>query len=99
MKKQFIIALSLFTLTASGAIAATTNELSIEGKIVSVVAAKKEIYVSAEGKKFEFYFKDDTKLTHAEKVVPFSELSEGATVKVTYRTIGKRTEPINVELK
>ena len=99
MKKLLALALALLTLNTAPATAATDTALSIEGKVVTVVAAKKEIYVSADGKKYEFYFKDDTKLTQAEKVVPFSELSEGANVKVTYRLIGKRTEPIAVELK
>ena len=99
MNKLIALLTALLILAPNATFAATENNLSIEGKIVTVVAAKKEIYVAANGQKYEFYFKDDTTLTHADAVVPFSEISEGASVKVTYRQIGKRTEPISVELK
>ena len=72
----------------------------IEGPVVKVVPAKKEIYVqaSATNKKHEFYFKPDTTLTQGGQPADFSVLKEGTRVRVTYKTVGKREEPVKVEI-
>lgn len=75
------------------------QESIIQGKIVSVVTAKKEIYVMAGEKKHEYYFSDTTKIMSQGKEVAFSELKEGQKVKVTAHKVGKRLDPQIVELE
>ncbi len=81
------------------AVAPAAHESIIQGKIVSVVPAKKEIYVMAGEKKHEYYFSDTTKIMSQGKEVAFSELKEGQKVKVTAHKVGKRLDPQVVELE
>lgn len=77
---------------------ASTRTSVIEGKIVKVVPSKKEIYVSNEQGKHEFYFNPSTQLRHGTDVQEFSALQVGQQVKVTANIIGKRLDPLEVEI-
>ncbi len=74
------------------------SELTVEGPIAKVVARKKEIYVQGPDKKHEFYFKKDTQLTQGGQPAEFSVLKEGQKVRVTYKLVGKRQDPLKVEI-
>lgn len=71
---------------------------SVEGPIAKVVAKKKEIYVQGADKKHEFYFKANTQLLQNGQPADFSVLKEGMKVRVDYVKVGKRTDPVKVEI-
>lgn len=80
--------------TTTGADAANT----VEGPVAKVVAKKKEIYVQGPDKKHEFYFKPNTELTKGGQPAQFSDLKEGTKVRVTFVKVGKRQDPVKVEI-
>ena len=87
--------------TGTAAAPAATTEAAtktVEGAIAKVVAKKKEIYVQGPDKKHEFYFKPNTELTQNGQTTAFDTLKEGQKVRVTYVTVGKRTDPVKVEI-
>jgi hypothetical protein len=95
--------------TALGAVAAdpastTTGApiAEIEGEIVKVVPAEREIYVRADDKKHEFYFNPKTTVARgvAPSVTPgtFEDLTIGMRVRVTAHKYGKRLDPTNVTI-
>lgn len=88
------------TTGTAAAPAATTDAVTktVEGAIAKVVARKKEIYVQGPDKKHEFYFKPTTELTQNGQTTAFETLKEGQKVRVTYVTVGKRTDPVKVEI-
>ncbi|HKL03180.1 MAG TPA: hypothetical protein VJ911_05870 [Cryomorphaceae bacterium] len=70
-----------------------------EGTVDKVEPAKTEIYVkTVDDKTLELYFTEATKLTRNGEVVPFDALEAGQTVKVEIEKIGKRLDPISVEI-
>lgn len=70
-----------------------------EGTIKEVEADNNEIYVStADDKTLELYFTEDTKLTQGGSPVEFSALEEGQNVRVQVEKVGKRLDPISVEI-
>ncbi len=83
-------------LAAATAFAAETT---IEGKIVKVVPAKKEIYVEQDGKKHEFYFTPTTTFMKGAEAAKFEDLQTGMMVKVVADKKGKRYDPKSVEIK
>jgi hypothetical protein len=85
------------TATAPKATTDTATK-TVEGAIAKVVARKKEIYVQGPDKKHEFYFKPTTELTQNGQTTAFETLKEGQKVRVTYVTVGKRTDPVKVEI-
>ncbi len=72
--------------------------VTIEGTIDKVVPAKREIYVLADGKKHELYFSDKTELVKGGQPVAFEFLKTKGKVKVTADKVGKRLDPVKVEL-
>ncbi len=72
--------------------------VTIEGVVDKVVPEKTEIYVLADGKRHEFYFNEKTELTQAGQKVAFQVLKKSQKVKVTADKVGKRLDPIKVEL-
>lgn len=69
------------------------------GEIIEVEADKDEIYVKTEdGKTLELYFTQDTKLTQGGDVAQFSILKEGQSVEVEVEKVGKRLDPISVNV-
>ncbi len=95
---KFFVALvstALISVFAAPVFAAT---VTIEGAIDKVVPEKREIYVLADGKKHEFYFNDKTEITKAAQAVAFETLKKSMKVKVTADKVGKRLDPLKVEL-
>lgn len=93
MKKMILsLAVALFSVSAFAA------DLTVEGTISKVVPAKKEIYVMAEGKKHEFYFKDNTELLQNGAPAAFEVLKVDQKVKVEAKKVGKRLDPVKVEI-
>ena len=72
--------------------------VTIEGVVDKVVPEKTEIYVLADGKRHEFYFNEKTELTQSGQKVAFAFLKKSQKVKVTADKVGKRLDPIKVEL-
>lgn len=99
MKKMrsLLIAIGLvgIGLTIATARAAT---VTIEGVVDKVVPEKTEIYVLADGKRHEFYFNEKTEVTQSGQKVAFAVLKKAQKVKVTADKVGKRLDPIKVEL-
>ena len=92
-----VIAVCLIT---NGHVFAAKKKMSVvTGKIVEVVPSKKEIYVRDEKQdKHEYYFNDHTEIFHGEEKQSFSTLQTGQQVKVTAWVIGKRLDPVKVEV-
>ena len=93
--KLFTVAAALFL---SSQIAFAAEQSVVEGKIVEVVPGKKEIYVLSEGKKHEYYFNEKTTVSKSGEPAKFADLSNGTMVKVTADKIGKRLDPVTVEI-
>lgn len=94
-----IVTATLLTLCLSTQFAIAEAKTSvIEGKIVKMVPSQKEIYVMSEGKKYEYYFSDKTKVMQGDKEVQYSAMSEGQSVRVTANQVGKRLDPTQVEV-
>jgi hypothetical protein len=74
------------------------REMVVEGPIAKVVTRKREIYVQGQDKKYEFYFRTNTQLLKDGQPVDFSVLTEGTKVRVSYVKVGKRTDPVKVEI-
>ncbi len=71
-----------------------------QGTVKKVVPAEKEIYLeTTDGKTLELYFTDETQLTQNGESVEFSALKEGQTVTVNINKVGKRLDPLSVEIK
>lgn len=81
---------------AAESVAAKTSE--IEGEIVKIVPAKREIYVLSAEKKHEYYFNDTTTVTKGDSAAQFDDLKTGMKVKVTANKIGKRLDPTAVKI-
>lgn len=84
--------------TTTAAESQKKQEMTVEGPIAKLVAKKKEIYVQGPEKTHEFYFKPTTTLMKDGQNVDFSTLAEGMKVRVTYVMVGKRTDPVKVEV-
>lgn len=70
-----------------------------EGTIKKVEADKSEIYVQTEDDKtLELYFTDETQLTQNGKKVEFSVLKKDQKVEVEVEKVGKRLDPISVNV-
>ena len=70
-----------------------------QGTVDKVVPEESEIYVkTADDKRLELYFNDNTELTQNGQVVPFETLKEGQKVEVTVEKVGKRLEPLAVTI-
>lgn len=104
MKHLFIKTFSILAfVTLLGACKGGTDVVdsgTYQGKVKEVEAAKTEIYVeTADGKTLELYFTDKTQLTRNGQTVDFSALKEGQAVEVTVEKVGKRLDPISVQIK
>ncbi len=95
MKQIFV---TLMILLASLAAYATPH--IVEGKIDHVVGSEKEIYVISQddGKKYEYYFTTKTNVSKNGETGSFSDLKKGLNVKVTANKVGKRLDPVHVEI-
>ena len=69
------------------------------GTITEVNPDEKEIYVDSEGKELELYFIEETTLTKAGEPAEFSALEKGQTVEVKIKKVGKRLDPLSVDIQ
>lgn len=70
-----------------------------QGTVKEVEAEKTEIYVeTTDGKTLELYFTEATKLTRNGQAVDFSTLAEGQKVEVQVNKVGKRLDPLTVQI-
>jgi hypothetical protein len=68
--------------------------------VKKVEADKKEIYVeTTDGKTLELYFIDETELTKNGEPAEFSDLKAGQNVEVEIKKVGKRLDPLTVDIK
>ncbi len=95
MKIKFATILGCLLMHSTSTFAAV---VTIEGVVDKVVPEKSEIYVLADGKRHEFYFNDKTEVTRAGQKVTFAVFKKAQKVKVTADKVGKRLDPIKVEL-
>jgi|AntDeeMinimDraft_5_1070356.scaffolds.fasta_scaffold29311_1 hypothetical protein len=104
MMKQILklgsLAAILFIFAACGGESTDAVESgTYEGTIQKVVPAESEIYVETpDDKTLELYFIDETKLTMGGSTVPFDSLENGQKVRVEVKKVGKRLDPLNVEI-
>jgi hypothetical protein len=101
LRQTFTIAvLSLITIQNVRAeeIKPADNLDRFEGKIVKVNPPQREIYVFSDGQKNEYYFTDKTVVIKDGQTAPFSALLEGESVRVSAKKIGKRLDPVEVEI-
>lgn len=93
-----LLALSLVSFSMMLATSAMAKVVTVEGTIDKVVPEKTEIYVLADGKKHEFYFSEKTEIVRAGQPAAFDTLKKSGKVKVTADKVGKRYDPLKVEL-
>lgn len=102
MRKLFIILLTvslIFALISCGEEIYVVESGTYEGVIAKVVPDEEEIYVTLDnGKKIELYFKENTVLMRDTLEVPFSELAVDQKVVVEVEKVGKRLDPVKVEI-
>ena len=70
-----------------------------DATVDKVVPEEQEIYISLDdGRKLELYFTENTELLRGGQDVAFSELSQGADIRVTVEREGNRNVPTRVEI-
>ena len=95
-KKYWCAAVLLSALFATGANSVGNHEA--EGKIVKIEAAEREIYIFSQGEKLEYYFNKDTEVSEKGQPKRYEDLKEGQSVRVSSKKIGKRLDPLKVEI-
>jgi acetone carboxylase gamma subunit len=99
MLKVLGLASVLFMMTACGESTDVVESGTYEGKVKKVEAEKSEIYVeTTDDKTLELYFTDETKLTKGGEAAEFSALEKGQKVEVEVEKVGKRLDPISVNI-
>lgn len=102
MRKLFLTLLTIslsFTLISCGEEIDVVESGTYEGVVAKVVPEEEEIYVNLDdGKKIELYFKENTLLMRDTLEVPFSELAVDQRISVEVLKVGKRLDPIKVEI-
>ena len=103
MKKNFLLAMTIVLMIVFSSCGGNTDVVdsgTYNGKIKKIEPEKTEIYVTLEdGKTIELYFIEETTLTKNGEKVDFSELSQGQTVEIEVKKVGKRLDPISVKIK
>lgn len=93
------LAVILLSFAACGEQTDAVESGTYEGTIDKVEPAKTEIYVkTVDDKTLELYFTEATKLTKNGEIVAFDALEVGQKVEVEIEKIGKRLDPISVEI-
>ena len=93
--------LFLFVLTACGGQKGDVVESgTYRGTISEVNPYEREIYVKTpDNRTLELYFTDATNLTQNGTAVEFSALKLGQLVEVTVEKVGKKLDPLRVDIK
>ncbi|ELR70472.1 secreted protein [Fulvivirga imtechensis AK7] len=91
--------LFVVTLAACGGGTDVVESGTYQGTIDKVEPEKTEIYVkTADNKKLELYFTDQTTLTQNGAPADFEVLKKGMKVEVEVEKVGKRLDPIAVRV-
>ena len=103
MKTNFLRTMALvgmlFVMNACGEGTDVVESGTYQGVVKEVEAEKSEIYVeTADNKTLELYFTEQTQLTQNGQTVDFSSLQEGQNVEVEVEKVGKRLDPISVNI-
>jgi len=89
----------LLAINACGEGTDVVDSGTYQGVVKEVEPEKTEIYVETDDNKtLELYFTDQTILTQNGQAVDFSTLQEGQNVEVEVEKVGKRLDPISVEI-
>lgn len=103
MKKSIFLTLAIALMVFFSSCGGSTDVVdsgTYSGEIKKIEPEKTEIYVTLEdGKTIELYFIEETTLTKNGEKVDFSELSQGQTVEIEVKKVGKRLDPISVKIK
>lgn len=92
--------IALFIMTACEEGTDVVESGTYTGTVDEVEAEKSEIYVKTDdGKTLELYFTDETELTKMGETVEFSALEEDQKVEVEVKKVGKRLDPLTVDIK
>lgn len=96
---NLILFSTIFLFIACGENTDVVDSGTYQGTVKEVEASKTEIYVETEeGQTLELYFTEQTDLTRNGSTINFSELEEGQNVEVEVEKVGKRLDPISVEI-
>jgi|SRR5690606_21976045 len=94
-----LVALALFLIVGCSKQTDVVDSGTYTGTVDKVEPEKTEIYVqTADDKRLELYFNENTELTQNGSVVPFEALEKGQKVEVTVEKVGQRLEPIAVNI-
>ncbi len=92
--------IALFIMSACGESTDVVESGTYTGTVDEVEAEKSEIYVKTDDdQKLELYFIDETELTKNGEAVEFSALEKGQKVEVEVKKVGKRLDPLKVDIK
>lgn len=95
--KALFLAIAVLSLYSCDKQTDVVDSGTYQGTIDKVVPEETEIYVvTADDKRLELYFNENTELTQNGTAVPFETLEKGQQVEVTVEKVGKRLEPIAV---
>lgn len=95
----FLLAFSMLFLHGCNKQTDVVESGTYQGTVDKVVPEESEIYVkTADDKRLELYFNENTELTQDGQTVPFETLKEGQQVEVTVEKVGQRLEPIAVSI-
>lgn len=104
MKKELVKLASLATVlllfvACGGESTDVVESGTYEGTIQEVNPSESEIYVKTpDDKVLELYFIEETQLVQDTTSVPFNKLAKGQKVRVQVKKVGKRLDPLRVEI-
>lgn len=103
MKRKILSQLAVFaialTMFSCGDNTDVVESGTYQGTVKEVEASKTEIYIETnDNKTLELYFTENTTLTQNGQMVDFSALQEGQKVEVSVEKVGKRLDPVSVEI-
>ncbi len=103
MKKSVIslvtcLCLSFVMACSGGGDTQVVESGTYKGTVKEVKPDEREIYVKHEDQKLELYFTDSTKLMQGGRSVDFSTLKKDQKVSVKVEKMGKKLNPLEVQI-
>ena len=94
-----VLAVSLLLAAGCGEGIDVVDAGTYDATVEKVVPEEQEIYISLDdGRQLELYFTEGTELVRGGQNVAFSELSQGADIRVIVEREGNRNVPTRVEI-